>query len=85
MGTKSSKSESKQIMDLPNELIEKYVLVYLSSKDVQSVGKAGNARFKKVAENVLKRRSKSKTINYGIIVSLYVKINKNYALFQIKL
>ena len=83
MGTKSSKSENKQIMDLPNELIEKYVLVYLSSKDVQSVGMAGNARFKKVAENVLKRRSKSKNIKYRITRA--AKINKNYALFQIKL
>ena len=49
---------TKDILDLPNEVIEKYVLARLSSKDVYSFGSTGNKRFKLIADNVLQKRGK---------------------------
>ena len=49
---------SKSINDLPNEVIEKSLLKYLSSKDVKSFGMVGNRRLKGVANSALKRRRK---------------------------
>ena len=48
----------KSIIDLPNEIIEKFLMVYLSSNDVCSFGMTGVKYFKQIAENVLENRSK---------------------------
>ena len=57
---------------LPNEIIEKSLLIYLSSTDIQSLVKSfgitGNHRFKAIADRVLKTRSKSKSHE---IINLY--------------
>ena len=50
---------AKSIIDLPNEIIEKLLTVYLSSNDVCSFGMTGVKHFKQIAENVLENRSKS--------------------------
>jgi hypothetical protein len=52
--------EPTSIIDLPNEIIEKHLLVYLSLKDVHSFGMAGNKRFRELACDVLESRSKLK-------------------------
>ena len=52
--------EIKSIIDLPNEIIENHLLVYLSLKDVYSFGMTGNKRLNEVAINVIERRSKLK-------------------------
>jgi hypothetical protein len=48
----------KSIIDLPNEVIEKMLRIYLSSTDVFSFGITGAKRFKDLADAVLKKRSK---------------------------
>ena len=57
MSSKSLKSKLS-ISDLPTEVIEKHVLVYLCNKDVESFGMTENIRFKKIADTVLSKRSK---------------------------
>ena len=47
---------TKDINDLPNEVIEKFVLIYLSSKDVDSFGLTGSQRFKRIANSCLQKR-----------------------------
>ena len=47
----------KSIIDLPNEVIEKFLMVFLSSNDVCSFGMTGIKRFKEIAEAVLEKRS----------------------------
>ena len=48
----------RSIIDLPNEIIEKNVLSYLSSKDVQEFGRSGNNRLEEIANKVIDERSK---------------------------
>jgi hypothetical protein len=48
----------RSIIDLPNEIIEKHVLPYLSSKDVTAFGRSGNNRFEEIANNVIDERSR---------------------------
>ena len=50
--------EVKSITDVPNEVIQKYIMMYLTSNDVCSFGRTGVKRFKEVAEDVLEKRSK---------------------------
>ncbi len=50
--------ELRSIIDLPNEIIEKNVLAYLSSKDVQAFAMSGNSRFGQIANNVIDQRCK---------------------------
>ena len=59
----------KSIIDLPNEVIEKFLMVYLPSNDVSSLGMIGIKRFKELSEVVLEKRGKltSSFIN-GIII-----------------
>ena len=47
------------IIDLPNEIIEKFILVHLPNKDVCSFGNTGVKHFKNIADNVLEKRGKS--------------------------
>ena len=58
MEAKSRKitAEVKFITDLPNEVIDKCVMVYLSDDDVRSFGSIGIERFKQMAENLLEKR-----------------------------
>ena len=49
---------TKSITDLPTELIEKCLLVYLSNNDVDSFGMTGDNRFKQISSNVLEKRGK---------------------------
>ena len=60
METKSinTTAEDKSITDLPNEVIEKCIMVYLSFNDLRSFGSIGIERFKQMAENVIEKRSK---------------------------
>ena len=48
----------KSIIDLPNEVIETFLTIYLSSNDVRSFGMIGNKRFKQMANDVLEKRRK---------------------------
>ena len=48
------------ITDLPSEILEKSLLIYLSCTDVKSFGMTGHRRFKAIADRVLRARSKSK-------------------------
>ena len=50
----------KSITDLPTEVIEKNLLVYLSYKDVDSFSSTGDNRFKHISNRVLKNRGKFK-------------------------
>ena len=58
MEAKSRKitAEDKSITDLPNEVIDKCVMVYLSVNDVRSFGSIGIERFKQMAYNVIEKR-----------------------------
>jgi len=48
--------EVKSITDIPNEIIQKYIMKHLSSNDVCSFGRTGVKRFKGMAEDVLEKR-----------------------------
>ena len=50
--------EVKSIHDVPNEIIQKFILVHLSSDDVRCFGKAGCIRFMLIANDVLEKRRK---------------------------
>ena len=54
---------AKSIIDLPTEVIEKYLLIYLSNSDVGSFGNTGNKRFQQIANLVLRKRGKSNYYN----------------------
>ena len=47
---------AKSITDLPNEVIVKNIMVYLSFNDLRSLGSIGIKGFKEMAEDVIKRR-----------------------------
>ena len=42
--------------DVPNEVIEKSLMVYLSLNDLRSFSRIGIERFKQMAENVIEKR-----------------------------
>ena len=50
--------EVKSINDVPNEVIQKIVMKYLSNNDVRSFGMTGNKRFKVIADDELEKRRK---------------------------
>jgi len=71
--------ETTSFIDLPNEIIEKHLLVYLSLKDVYSFGMTGNKRFKEVARDVIESRNSKILISTGAtntscILNLHVTI-----------
>ena len=49
--------EAKTITDLPNEVIDKSIMVYLSVNDLRSFARIGIERFKKLAEDLIEKRS----------------------------
>ena len=49
-------AEDKSITDLPNEVIDKCVMVYLSVNDVRSFGSIGIERFRHMADNIIEKR-----------------------------
>jgi hypothetical protein len=51
------------IVALPTEVIEKYLLIYLSNSDVRSFGKTGNKRFQQISKNVIRKRGKLNCCN----------------------
>ena len=51
---------TKSLVDLPNEVIEKYLLVYLSNSDIRAFSKTGNKRFERISERVLEKPERSK-------------------------
>ena len=64
---------TKSITDLSNEVIEKSLLIYVSSADVKSFGNT-NRRFQAIANRVLESRGKSKLlelVNYNISHQLH--------------
>ena len=60
--------ERKQITDLPSEVLQKSVFVYLTCKDVRSLAMVESRRLKHISEDYLKRTCdmfcKFKIINY---------------------
>jgi hypothetical protein len=48
--------EVKSITDLPNEIIQKFIMVHLASTDVHSFSMTGVKRFKQIAEDELEKR-----------------------------
>ena len=48
------------LIDLPNEIIEKSLLVHLGCKDVTALGMVGIKRFEQIVSRVMKKRRKSK-------------------------
>jgi hypothetical protein len=42
--------------NIPNEVIEKSLMVYLSCNDLRIFGRIGIERFKQMAENVIDKR-----------------------------
>ena len=48
----------KSIVDVPNEILEKYVLNHLSNTDVKSFKNVGCTRFMEISSNVINSRSK---------------------------
>ena len=51
-----TKYEDKSIIDVPSEVIHKFIMAHLSDTDVYSFGMTGVKRFKKIAENELGKR-----------------------------
>ena len=49
---------STSITDVPNEVIQKSILMRLDSHDVSSFGMTGIDRFEQIAEDVIEKRSK---------------------------
>ena len=47
---------TKSITNLPAEVIDKYLFVYLSSKDVRSFGMTGYPLFKHISNDTLRKR-----------------------------
>ena len=58
INSRKTHMEVKSIEDVPNELIQKFILVHLSSDDVNSFGMTGCRRFKVIADDVLDKRRK---------------------------
>ena len=50
--------KAKCFTDIPNEVIEKFIMVYLSVNDLRSFGCVGIERVKEMAENVFEKRRK---------------------------
>jgi hypothetical protein len=50
----------KSIIDVPNEVIQKFILVHLSSADVSAFGMTGCQRFRLIADDVIDKRRKSR-------------------------
>jgi hypothetical protein len=48
--------EAKSIADVPNEVIEKFIMVHLCYNDLLSFGSIGIPRIKQIAENVIEKR-----------------------------
>lgn len=48
--------EVKSITDISDEVIRKFIMIYLSSNDVFHFGMTGDTRFKQLAEDVMKHR-----------------------------
>ena len=48
--------ETKYFIDIPNEVIEKSIMVYLSVNDLRSFGRIGIERIKQMAEDVIEKR-----------------------------
>ena len=57
MGSKCTKNkmEVKSVTDVPNQVIQKFIMVHLSSHDVCSFGMTGTKRFKQIADDVLEK------------------------------
>jgi len=71
----------RSITDLPNEIIEKHVLAYLSSKDVQALGMSGNKRFEEIANNVIDERTTKVLIAGG--GNIQCSLSSSYILHMI--
>ena len=50
--------EVKSINDVPNEVIQKNIMAYLSNDDISSFGSTGSKRFKVIADDELEKRRK---------------------------
>ena len=50
--------EVTSINDVPNEVIQKNIIKYLSKDDLQSFAMTGSKRLKKIAEEELEKRRK---------------------------
>ena len=68
----------KSIDDLPNEVIEKFLMIYLSNNDVTAIGMIGIKRIKELADRVLEKRSK---LSIRKIYNTFIFININSYFF----
>ena len=48
----------KSINDVPNEVIQKNIMAYLSDDEIRSFGRTGTKRFKVIADDELDKRRK---------------------------
>ena len=55
-----SNSEPKDILDLPDEILENYLLPLLTFDDLLNLAKCGNIRLKSCAKMVAKNKAYSK-------------------------
>ena len=65
----------KSIADVPNEVIQKFILVHLSSADVRAFGMTGCKRFKVISDDVLDKRRKSTISNILYISMSYFQLS----------
>ena len=69
---------SKSISDVPNEVIQKFILVHLSCTDLRSFGMTGCKRFKVIADDVLGKRRKSTLCNTLCISIYFIRLDSNF-------
>ena len=50
--------EVQSINDVPNEVIQKNIMKYLSNNEIRSFGMTGSKRFKVIADDELEKRRK---------------------------
>ena len=55
---KNTDMEVKSINDVPNEVIQKNIMSFLSNEDIRSFGITGSKRFKVIADDELEKRRK---------------------------
>ena len=54
--SRETESEVKSIYDVPNEVIQRNIMKYLSNDDIMSFRTTGNKRFKAIADDELEKR-----------------------------
>jgi hypothetical protein len=58
MNSRETEIEAEFIHDVPNEVIQKNIMAYLSYDDIKSFSMTGRKRFKVIADDELEKRRK---------------------------